>query len=74
VEVVSPSDVFARINKKLGQYLKQKVRLIWLIIPEDRSVTVYRPGQAQVTLTNSDSLTGEDVLPGFSCPVHQLFP
>jgi Uma2 family endonuclease len=48
--------------------------LIWVVLPDERSVTVYRPGQEQRTLTNSDVLTGEDVLPGFSCPVSQLFP
>ena len=74
VEVVSPSDVFSRINKKLQHYLKHQVRLIWLVLPEDRSVTVYRPQAAPVTLVNSDQLSGEDVLPGFTCPVQELFP
>jgi Uma2 family endonuclease len=74
VEVLSPSEVHRRINKKVHQYLKQNVRLLWVVLPEDHAVTVYRPGQHSVLLANSDILTGEDVLPGFSCPVHQLFP
>jgi Uma2 family endonuclease len=74
VEVVSPNDEFARVHKKIQHYLKHQVRLIWLVLPEDRSVTVYRPQAAPVTLTNSDVLSGEDVLPGFVCPVHELFP
>jgi len=74
VEVVSPNDVFARVHKKIQHYLKHQVRLIWLVLPEDRSVTVYRPQAAPATLGNSDLLSGEDVLPGFACPVHELFP
>jgi Uma2 family endonuclease len=74
VEVVSPNDVFSRVNKKLTHYLKHQVRLIWLVLPEDRSVTVYRPQAAPVTLVNSDMLSGEDVLPGFTCLVQELFP
>lgn len=74
VEVISPSDVFSRVLKKLQHYLKHQVKLIWVLVPEDRSVTVYRPGREQQILTNSDVLTGEDVLPGFSCPIQELFP
>jgi Uma2 family endonuclease len=74
VEVLSPSDVWVRVNRKVQHYLKHQVRLIWIVVSEDRSVTVYRPGQSQVLLTNSDVLTGEDVLPGFRCTVAELFP
>ncbi len=74
VEVVSPSDHFTRIQKKLKFLLDLRVRLIWVVDPEDRSVTVYRPGQAMVLLGENDTLSGEDVLPGFSCRVGELFP
>jgi Uma2 family endonuclease len=74
VEVVSPNDVFSRVQKKIQHYLKHEVKLIWLVLPEDPSVTVYRPQAPLVTLTNSDVLSGEDVLPGFACPVQELFP
>src|SRR5262245_30352519 len=69
VEVISPNDMFARVQRKLQHYLKHQVKLIWVVLPEDRSVTVYRPGQAPATLTDSEVLSGEDILPGFTCPV-----
>src|SRR5262245_49697243 len=39
VEVVSPDDHFSRVQKKVGHYLTHGVRLLWVIDPEDRSVT-----------------------------------
>lgn len=74
VEVVSPSDVFARISKKVEHYLRHQVNLIWVVLPAERSVTVYRLGREQRTLGDAETLTGEEVLPGFSCPVAALFP
>lgn len=74
VEVVSPSDHFSRINRKLREYLDKGVRLIWVVDPEDRTVTIYRPGTEAVILTESQALDGGDVLPGFTCLVRELFP
>ncbi len=72
-EVVSPGDHYARIQKKVKDYLEKGVRLVWVADPEDRSVTVYRPGRMMVILSENEILTGEDVLPGFSCHVSELF-
>jgi Uma2 family endonuclease len=74
VEVVSPSDHFSRINRKIREYLDKGVRLIWIVDPEDRTVTVYRTGQESTILTESQTLDGADVLPGFSCKVADLLP
>ena len=74
VEVLSPSDVFTQSLRKVQQYLRAGTREVWLAIPEDRSVAVCRPGQEQVILSNGETLTGGDVLPGFSCLVADLFP
>jgi Uma2 family endonuclease len=73
VEVLSPSDVFPQILRKVQQYLRAGTREVWVVVPEDRSVTVCRPGQDQVILSNSESLSS-DILPGFSCLVGELFP
>ena len=73
VEVLSPHDVFPKVLRKVQQYLKADVLLIWVVVPEDRSVTVYRPGRDAAILTEEEILTGEDVLLGFECLVSQLF-
>jgi Uma2 family endonuclease len=74
VEVLSPSDLFPRVLRKVQQYLQAGVRLIWIVVPDDRSVTIFRPGAPEVILGERDTLTGGDVLPGFTCLVGELFP
>jgi hypothetical protein len=49
------------------------VEMVWLIDPEARTVTVYRPDQGPHLLEEADELTGEDVLPGFRCRVADFF-
>jgi Uma2 family endonuclease len=74
VEVVSPSDHYSKIQTKVRHYMTRGVRLVWVVDPEDRSVTVYHPpGQAAI-LQEHDTLSGEDVLPDFRCAVADLFP
>ena len=73
IEVVSPGDHYSRIQSKVHHHLTHGVRLVWVADPEDRSITVYRPQQQMVLLGENDTLSGEDVLPGFSCKVGELF-
>ena len=74
VEVLSPADYFSRFQRRIAQYLAHGVRELWVVDPEDRSVAVYRPDQSWRILGESDTLTCEDILPGFSCRVADLFP
>ena len=73
VEVVSPSDRYMRIQQKINEYLEKGVRLIWIVDPDDRSAAVYREGQKAKVLSENETLTGEDVLPSFTCRVADLF-
>ncbi|MDE0018823.1 MAG: Uma2 family endonuclease [Candidatus Poribacteria bacterium] len=73
IEVVSPSDVLSRIAEKVFAYLDAGTRLVWVIEPVSKTVTVYRSETDIETLTREDTLTGENVVPGFSCPVAHLF-
>ena len=73
VEVTSPSDSQYDIIEKALAYLEAGTRLVWVIEPIAQTVTVYRSKSDIKTLTYNDTLTGEDVVEGFSCPVAQLF-
>ncbi len=73
VEVTSPSDSQYDIIEKALAYLEAGTRLVWVIEPIAQTVTVYRSKSDIKTHTHNDTLTGEDVLEGFSCPVAQLF-
>ena len=73
VEVLSPGNRLGEIQEKLREYFARGVRMVWVVQPEDRTVTVYRTADEGHLLHESATLTGEDVLPGFSCPVARLF-
>lgn len=73
VEVISPSERPGQVTTKLLTYLNAGVQAVWLVDPEDRSVTVHAAGQTPRTLAIDDELDGGDVLPGFSVPVADIF-
>jgi len=73
VEVKSPSNTPARTTKKVGEYFGCGSRMVWVVDPEERTVTVYRKAGDGRVLWEDATLTGEEVLLGFSCPVSELF-
>lgn len=71
--MISPNNTFEEIYTKLVEYFDNSCRLVWVINPDERSVIVYHdPGPSRL-LKMTDSLDGEDVIPGFSFPVAELF-
>ena len=73
VEIVSPSDRLLAVNDKALMWLRYGVRIVWVVRPDERRVDVHREGHPVVALTENDALDGQDVLPGFSCPVREVF-
>jgi Uma2 family endonuclease len=73
VEVVSPNDRVKEVNDKAKAWLDAGTTLVWVVWPDTRSVTVHRAGQKPATLREQDTITGEDVLPGFQCTVAEFF-
>jgi Uma2 family endonuclease len=73
VEVVSPTDRLADIDEKTQDWLDAGTTLVWVIWPNTRSVVVHRAGQPPRILNERDAIAGEDVLPGFECPVAEFF-
>lgn len=75
VEVVSPNDLFYEVDIKVEEWLRAGTRLVWVVAPSTRTVFIHHQGRPSPTkLTAEEELTGEDVLPGFRCPVKELFP
>ena len=73
VEVVSPSDAFRRVVRKALDYLEAGTKMVWIVEPTSQTVRVYRSETPIRVLGIDDTLTGEDVVEGFSCQVAQLF-
>ncbi len=74
VEVVSPNDSAEDLEEKLDDYDKAGVRLVWVIYPEARKARICRLDRPDGKLGEDDELSGEDVIPGFRCPLREILP
>ncbi|MGC8641073.1 MAG: Uma2 family endonuclease [Isosphaeraceae bacterium] len=74
VEVVSPGDSAEKLEEKLDDFKKAGVPLIWVIYPKLRKARVIRPDGPSAELGEDDVLSGEDVIPGFRCPLQEILP
>jgi Uma2 family endonuclease len=72
IEVMSKNDSWTAVRKKVEDYLKAGVRVIWVADPKARTITEFRPGQETV-YGATDSLKAPDILPGFEAAVADLF-
>ncbi len=73
VELVSESDDVEDTRKKMQEYIENGLRLGWLINPKDKQVEIYRAGKEVEILDSPTSLSGEDVLEGFSLDLQTIF-
>ncbi len=73
VEVMSPDDTWSEVHEKLEEYFTVGAKLIWVLDPRRQCLHVYRSLTDLDLLTEKDTLTGGEVLPGFQVPVAELF-
>jgi Uma2 family endonuclease len=73
IEIDSPTDYPKLRDDKLAAYLAAGTTCFWRLYPRSRTVEVFRPGRAVVSLGPDDTLDGGDVLPGFAIRVADLF-
>ncbi|MEA5507858.1 Uma2 family endonuclease [Halotia wernerae UHCC 0503] len=66
LELMSPSDSLNETQAKMKEYINAEVKLDWLINRKTRYVEIYRQGQPKEVLESPTSLSGEDVLLGFT--------
>jgi Uma2 family endonuclease len=74
VEVVSKNEKHYDLEGKIDDFLKAGTRLVWVVNPERRRVTVHYPDLTTRVVLESGTLSGEDVLPGFALPVASILP
>jgi Uma2 family endonuclease len=72
VEAISPEVKYGYLQRKIRDYFEAGVRLLWIVDPEMQTVTVYHSPLDLRILTATDTPSGEEVLPGFSCLVGEL--
>jgi Uma2 family endonuclease len=72
VEVVSPDDSPRQLMDSVGEYLAAGTRLVWVIDPEKRTAAAYRSPTDVREIGPDGRLDGDDVLPGFVCPLSEV--
>jgi Uma2 family endonuclease len=73
VEVRSPSDRAAVVEKKMGKWIANGARLAWLIDPIRKLAIVYRPGLASETVVRPEFLEGEGPVAGFRLKMERFW-
>lgn len=73
VEVISPNDVYDQVVGKVAEYFAAGVQQVWIITPEYKTVTIYHSPSQSIILFENEELTSEGLLPGFRCPISDLF-
>ena len=73
VEVVSPSDTAAELARKVAEYLAAGSQRVWVVYPSVRQVLVHRADGSVLSYGGDDVITDEELLPGFSLPLSEIF-
>lgn len=74
IEVVSKNDLMQDVTDKVEAYLRDGVKMVWVIEPWTRTITVRELGSQHATiLYPHDTLTGGAVVPGLSVRVSEVF-
>jgi Uma2 family endonuclease len=73
VEVLSPGNTKAEIDRKLRDYFVAGVELAWVIDPKTQTAKSYTTPEDVQRIGKTGSLEGGSVLPDFRLPLKQLF-
>jgi len=73
IEVISPTDMYSDVDRKVALYLQDGVQAVWVIDPQQKTATVHLANQTSLRLSGDAVLTGGDVLPGFELKLSDVF-
>lgn len=73
VEVLSPNDRSSKMNRRVGRFLAMGVPLVWVLDPEDSTLTVYQAHRPLVVLDAADEVTGLEFIGDLKMKVADFF-
>jgi Uma2 family endonuclease len=73
VEVLSPTDNWGKVLRRVTEFLQRGIAVVWVIDPENRSATVLLPNQLPQVLEENDEITGAPAFPDLCFRVAELF-
>ena len=71
--IIGQSQQLREVLAKIADWLAAGTKLVWLVDPQRSEVHVYRRDGSLSVLRENDALDGEEVLPGFTCPLRHVF-
>jgi Uma2 family endonuclease len=73
IEVNSPNDLVSAVEEKVDEYLDANFKIVWVVDPPTKTVTVYRADGTTTRLREHQEISGEGALPTFKCKVGEFF-
>lgn len=73
IELRSPTDSLSELQAKMEMWIRNGAALAWLIDPQEKAVTIYRPGQQPERLDTISQVSGEGPVAGFVLPLDRIF-
>ncbi|MBY0526860.1 MAG: Uma2 family endonuclease [Gemmataceae bacterium] len=73
VEVLSPNDTVGKVMRRVREQLHFGTKIVWVVDPEARNVTVHQAGKETLVVEATEELTGGDALSDFRCPAADFF-
>jgi Uma2 family endonuclease len=73
VEFLSDGNTPLEMERKLDEYFEAGVRLVWYIDPRSRTASIHIARNSETKIDVEGFLDGQDVLPGFSLRLGELF-
>lgn len=72
-ELRSDTDSLKTLRRKMTEYISNGVKLGWLIDPIEKQVSIYRANGEVEVFDDPETISGEDVLPGFELHPRELW-
>ena len=73
VEIMSPSDRWLDVRRKLRDYFSAGVDAVLVVEPDEQIISVFRSATEVSEFSADALLVIEDILPGFTLPVAEIF-
>jgi len=73
VEVLGNDISWAAMEEKIAEYHEAGVDLVWVLDPRTLTLGAYPRGASPVLLRDTDTVSADPYVPGFSCRVAEFF-
>lgn len=73
IEIISPSQSYSEMTDKIDEYFHYGSKQVWLVLPDKKQVEVHFPDRRPEKYRVGQTISGGDLLPGFTLDVGSIF-